>query len=161
MIKGYVVGDGEVRAKLERVGRGFRTELSASIYRLATKLRLRVETKVNGQVIGVRTGRLRKSIMATTNEVGDKTIGIVATAVRYAPIHEYGFHGTENVRAHLRRVKQAFGRPISPRDVEVTAHARKVTLPARSFLRSALRELESSGDIRAELEAAVARAKAK
>ena len=73
-------------------------------------------------------------------------------------MHEFGFSGTQNVRESLRTVKQAFGRPISPVEAIVRAHSRKVDLPERSFLRSALRELEQAGVLAAETNAAIARA---
>ena len=43
------------------------------------------------------------------------------------------------VKAHTRKISQAFGRPIEPRDVKVKAHTRKMTLPwgdipARPFM---------------------------
>jgi hypothetical protein len=61
--------------------------------------------------------------------------------VSYARQHEYGFAGAVSVKAHLRMVKKAFGRSITPTQVHVRAHARNVVYPERSFLRSALKDM--------------------
>ncbi|MFX6778543.1 hypothetical protein ABTH52_20150, partial [Acinetobacter baumannii] len=82
-------------------------------------------------------------------------IGIVSTNVKYGRIHEYGFSGTVAVRESLRQVNKAFGRPIQTREVAVRAHSRRVNLPARSFLRSALHDLADAGVIQAEIDAPV------
>jgi hypothetical protein len=83
---------------------------------------------------------------------------MVSTPVKYARPHEYGFHGTVDVREHMRTIKQAFGRPIEPGRGHGSAHSMKMNLPERSFLRSALMDMESAGTIRNEMEAAVSRA---
>lgn len=175
MIRAYTVGTAEVSAKLDQTGRDISTELGTSIGRLAIKLQRRVmQDKLSGQVLKVKTGRLRRSIAQAVVEEGGKVVGIVSSAVAYAPFHEYGFDGTEHVREHLRRSKAQFsarkttksGRETAASarkaagsgSITVKAHDRKVHYPAHSFLRTALRDLEASGDIRSELDAAIKRA---
>jgi len=62
----------------------------------------------------------------------------VGTNVKYAAAHHFGINKTVNqrVRAHIRRITQAFGKPIALREVRVKAHARqmKMRLPARPFM---------------------------
>ncbi len=47
--------------------------------------------------------------------------------------HEYGFNGDVTVKAHLRMIKMAFGKSISPKQVSIKTHTRKVDLPEKSF----------------------------
>lgn len=159
MIDGYIVGDAEVIRRFETIGTRLRDELRAGVNRATIKLQTKVkQDKLSGQVLKVRTGRLRRSIQQDVFENGGQVVGVVSTNVKYAPVHEYGFAGVVTVRDHLRMQKKAFGKSISPREVEVRSHPRKVNLPERSFLRSSLREMESSGAIRVEFDAAVERA---
>lgn len=159
MITTYVSGDAELVRKFEVIPDRLRVELKAGIGRAALKLQREVvQNKLSGQVLNVRTDTLRRSIDQVVTTEGSAVVGIVTTNVRYARIHEYGFSGTMSVRSSLRQVKKAFGRAISPREVAVRAHTRKVNLSQRSFLRSALRDLAQAGVIQGEIEAAVAKA---
>ena len=159
MIDAYLVGDAEVVRKLESLGPRMREELKAGIGRAVLKLQREVRSgKLSGQVLKVRTGNLRRSIDQAVTDTGSQVVGMVSTNVKYARAHEYGFKGVVTVKQHMRLQKQAFGRPISPREVSVSQHTAKMNLPARSFLRSALADMEASGEIRAEFEAAVSRA---
>ena len=159
MIHGYLVGDAEVTARLDALPTKLRDEMRVGIGRCALKLQRMVkQDKLNGQVLYPRTNRLKNSIKDVVMDEGDKVVGIVSTLVKYAPIHEYGFRGTVTVRESLRTIKQAFGRPIAARQITVKAHTRQMNMPERSFLRSALADLEASGVIRDEMAAAVKRA---
>ncbi len=138
-----------------------RRQLNVAITRLTLMLQRDVKAqKLSGQVLNVRTGTLRRSIDYAVAETPTAIVGKVSTNVRYGRRHEYGFSGTETVRAHLRSIKQAFGRSINPKTVQVASFTRSVNLPERSFLRSALQDLDQSGRVRVELEAAVRRASA-
>ena len=159
MIGGYLVGDAEVVQRLDGMGTRLRDEMKAGIGRATLKLqRMVVQNKLSGQVLKVRTGTLRRSIDQVVLDEGTKVSGIVSSNVKYARPHEYGFHGAVTVKESLRTIRQAFGRPIDPVQISVRSHTRKVDLPERSFLRSALADLERSGAIRVEMEAAVKRA---
>lgn len=159
MISLELIGGAEVAARLERITPNLRDELKVGIGRLALKLARNVQRdKLMGQVLKKRSGRLLRSIHDVVVSQGESVSGIVSTPVVYAPVHEYGFHGTQSVRESLRTIKQAFGRSINPVTITVRAHERRVNLPERSFLRSALREMEASGMIGEEIEAAIGRA---
>lgn len=56
--------------------------------------------------LDVRSTRLRNSITAKVETEGERVTGVVGTNVVYAARHEFGFSGTENVRAHTRVVRQ-------------------------------------------------------
>lgn len=159
MITMMLVGDTEIVRKLDALPTRLREEMKVGIGRLALKLARNVQTdKLSGQVLKVRTGRLRRSINDVVEDNGNLVSGIVSTPVKYAPPQEFGFSGTVSVRESLRTIKQAFGIPIAEKTITVRAHQMKMNLPERSFLRSALREMEASGQIVQEMDAAAARA---
>jgi phage gpG-like protein len=161
VIQVYEVGRAEVIARLDRINERMQPEMRVGIERLTVKLQTGVRAnKLSGQVLKVRTGRLRNSIGRDVTSSGSTVTGIVSTPVVYAKPHEYGFHGTVSVREHMRTVKQAFGRPIEPVQATVRQHEMKMNLPERSFLRAELADMEAAGTIRSEMEAAVERAKA-
>lgn len=160
MISGFVTGDAAVVARFERIPLALREQLRVAVTRLAIKLQRKVKAdKLSGQVLKVKTGTLRRSIDQSVMQTEHGVTGKVSTNVSYGKKHEYGFHGTETVPAQLRTIKQAFGRSITPVEVMVKSYEKRVDLPERSFLRSALREMNESGEIRHEIEAAVARVK--
>lgn len=97
--------------------------------------------KLSDQTLHVRTGRLRRSITARFEDNGTTySKGIIGTNVSYARAHEEGVNKTVSVKAHTRVISQAFGKPISPREVNVRAHPLKMNLPARPFMRTSLEE---------------------
>lgn len=129
----------EMKAIPGRVHKAVERSIGRSLLALT---RLVKQSKLTGQVLHVRTGRLRRSIHSEMSSTPEEIIGIVGTDVAYARVHEFGFTGEVNVRQHLRTIKQAFGRSIEPTQILVGAHGRHVSLPERSFLRSALQEME-------------------
>lgn len=151
MISAVLVGGDRVVANIEKMPARFDQEMRKGVARAALiVLRQTVQNKLQGQVLNVRTGRLQRSINASPVVEDDGVlVSKVGTNVRYARVHEYGFSGTVSVREHLRQSKQ--GRATS-----VRAHTRKVDLPARSFLRTALADMQ--GAVQRELQAAAEKA---
>jgi phage gpG-like protein len=150
-----LVGDRELAARLEAMPGRVREGLARAVTRLGLELQRKVQAeKLSGQVLRVRTGSLRSSINTEISESADAVSASVGTNIRYGRVHEYGFDGKVGVRAHLRRIAEAFGRPIRPTTQSVRAHSRHIHLPERSFLRSALREMQPQ--IEAGLREAVA-----
>lgn len=142
MIDASVTGDERVIASIRSQYQKVITNVEQSIGRLTLKLLTRVKVnKLSGQVLNVRTGRLRRSITYVVNKTPSRITGIVGTNVEYARAHELGFSGEVSVKAHLREIKKAWGKDITPRTVEVRTHSRQVNLPAKSFLRSAMEEM--------------------
>lgn len=76
------------------------------------------------------TGTLNRSftVRASNNRL------VLGTATEYAPLHQFGFTGQVEVPAHVRKIRQAFGRPIPETTVQVKAHSRSTNVPARPFL---------------------------
>src|SRR5437879_1550606 len=54
--------------------------------------------------LGIKTGRLIKSIVSEVSPSERGVVGRVGTNVVYAPFHEFGFHGAQEVRAHTRAI---------------------------------------------------------
>jgi len=146
MIRGELVGDKAVIRSLEEQRLRVVSGVEKVVMRLTMKLLRLVKLKLSDDVLRVRSGRLRRSVNAQFTGSGAKTQGEVGTNVAYARVHEYGL--TVTVEEHMRMQKLAWGRAMkTPRQVLVKAH--QVRFPERSFLRSALREMDP--EIRAEL----------
>jgi hypothetical protein len=157
VITAYLVGDMQLLERLRGLPDAINSGLLRGITQLGIELQRHVqEDKLSGQVLRSRTGSLRSSISLQVDQNGGAVTASVFTDSRYAGVQEYGFAGTVSVRASLRRIREAFGRPIGERRISVRAHDRRMNLPERSFLRSALEDMAPA--IREEVEAALAAA---
>ena len=136
MTAGTITGGEQVIAKINGYGRELRPRVARIITEFAIDVTAAAKRKVSGDVLKVRTGRLRRSIHY---EVTD-TSGTVGTNVEYARALELGFKGQVSIRSFVRQQVTAFGRPIAPISVNVRAHSRNVDMPPRPFLAPALAE---------------------
>jgi len=158
MATSRVKGSKEVVASIRKRAGGVRSALVQAVRKASMSLSAHVKaSKLTGQVLRVQTGRLRRSINAQVTEESSGVVGRVGTNVEYARSHEMGFKGSVQVAESLRTIKQAFGRPINPVTATVRAHSRRVNIPERSFLRSALADKKSA--ILAQIESAMGAAK--
>jgi hypothetical protein len=154
VIAAHIIGDGEVLARL----RALPDQVDWGLARAITKLGIDLQSKVqqdelSGQALAVRSGSLKSSIEL---RIDQGAAGITATIYSdsgYARAHEFGFAGTVDVRASLRNIKEAFGRPVSEKTINERAYRRRMNLPERSFLRSAMEEIAPA--IRDEVEGAL------
>jgi phage gpG-like protein len=159
MINGEITGAEELRVKFGALPGAILSKLVIVMNAAMIDLQAKVKNdKLSGQVLSRRTGRLSRSINEKVTQDGTLIKGSVGTNVVYAAAHEYGFQGAVTVREHVQMRTQAFGKPIKngPIAVTIRAHAMKMNLPERSFLRSSL--AESASSIRAQLNNAVAEA---
>lgn len=146
-VQGLAEAQKALPAKVDSIAGAVRTAMTSLTLALLVKVK---EEKLSGQVVNVRTGRLRRSITNAVIDEGGSIVGTVGTNVEYARRIEEGFTGDERVREHMRTAKQAFGRQIkNPHATMVRAHTRHVNTPPRSFLASALQEMEPQ--VRADL----------
>ena len=152
MIAASIVGDREMLDRLRALPEAARAGLGRAVSELARELERRVAEKLSGEVLQARSGSLRSSIEAAVDESATGIVVTVGSSLGYARAQEYSFAGTVGVRAHLRHITQAFGRPIAAKTIEVGASSRRMNLPERSFLRSALVEMHP------QIEAAARRA---
>jgi phage gpG-like protein len=129
-----VKGDAQSAQAIAQVQQRITSRLRDAIQRAALDLMSYVKArKLTGQVLNVRTGRLRRSITQRVEvEPGGKIVGLVVTNVSYGRVHELGFKGRVAVRAHSRKVKG--------KTVPIRAHLRRVDIPKRPFLGPSLNE---------------------
>lgn len=158
MITGMLIGSEHLTPFLRNITASTQVELEKSITVLTLKLLRNVkESKLSGQVLKNRTGTLRRSINQRVDTTSTGVTGTVGTNKSYAAVHEYGFDGQVTVRAHMRQIKQAFGVALkTPKEIQVNSFSRHMRMPERSFLRSALREMDN--EIKTEISAALKRA---
>ena len=93
--------------------------------------------------LGVVSNTLRSSISdgSQVTQEGNITTITVGTNVKYAPIHEFGFHGTVEVPAHKRVIDKVFGRSVDRHSVSVKSHSRKMNIRKRPFLSPARKDV--------------------
>lgn len=108
----------------------------------------RIKTeKLRGQVLNRISGTLLRSWAAKVPPVAlsDGWLGGGGTNLNYAIAHEFGVDKVKavQVRAHTRRVTQAFGRPVSGVTAEVGTFTRQqhTKLKERRYARSSLEEI--------------------
>ncbi|HKM71472.1 MAG TPA: HK97 gp10 family phage protein [Stellaceae bacterium] len=142
MITAYLVGDEQLLERLRALPDAINSGVLRGITQLGIELQRNVQqNKLSGQVLRSRTGSLKSSIDLRVDQSGGAITASVFTDSRYAGVQEYGFAGTVSVRASLRRIREAFGRPIAEKTISVRAYDRRMDLPERSFLRSALEDM--------------------
>jgi len=155
VITAYLVGDEQLLERLRALPDAVNSGLLRGITQLGIELQRHVqEDKLSGQVLRSRTGSLKSSIDLRVDQSSGAITASVFSDSRYAGVQEYGFAGTVSVRASLRRIREAFGRPIAEKTISVRAYDRRMDLPERSFLRSALEDMAPA--IRDEVEAVLA-----
>jgi len=164
LISFNLTGDKQVQAYLLGIPDKMRQALVDEVDRQTRRVHALATRNASGRALdgGLtlkrRTGTLRRSINSQVEVTGGSVVGTVGIKLTYAAIHEFGFEGTVNVAAHLRKVKAgkslseakktARGRSRARKEkynlAQVKAHTRKMKMPERSYLRSALRELKPS-----------------
>lgn len=153
MIDVSVTGLDEAAARLAALPQTLAARLAREVERLGGVLRDRVERKLSGEVLRRRTGRLAASIAVTVEPTAAGASATVGSDAPYAAIHEYG--GTIPTRTILPQSARALAFPWRGRQrffKRVALPA--VTMPERSFMRSAL--AETAPEIRAAIAAAAA-----
>ena len=122
-----------------------RAEIRRTVNALTLKLQRTIqEDMLTGQRLNVQSGRLRGSVSSKVEEDKDwieGTVGAGGALVPYAFAHEFGLKGAMAIKAHLRMIKKVFGQPITPRQVMIKAHLRKVDMKERRFMRDSLDEV--------------------
>ena len=157
MITAYLVGDQQLLDRLRALPDAINSGLVRSITQLGIDLQRNVQQdKLSGQVLKSRNGVLKSSVDLRVEQSARSVTTSVFTDLRYGAAQEYGFAGTVIVGASLRRIREAFGRPIAEKTISVRAFNRRMDLPERSFLRSALEDMTPA--IRKGVEAALAEA---
>jgi hypothetical protein len=136
-----LVGSDRLPSRLRELLAEANSGLVRAITELAIELQRRVQERLSGEVLSSRSGTLKSSIGFRIDQHPTAIAGTVLSDSAYARVHEYGFAGTVSIKASLRRITEAFGRPTAGKTIEVKGHTRRMDLPERSFLRSALEDM--------------------
>lgn len=114
--------------------------LEATVLRLAIKMTGLVKQKLSGEVLKVRTGRLRRSIHYEMSKSNNRVEATVGTNVKYARTHELGL----TIPAHIVEARRGKalkftvgGKTLFRRRVMIPA----VKMPKRSFLEASLQQM--------------------
>jgi hypothetical protein len=146
-----IEGETELIERFAAMPGAIRAALAIKLGELAQQLESKIkDDKLGGQILEPRSGALRDSISVA---LADGSANVFSRGVKYAVAQEYGFSGAETVAAHSRLIKEAFGKAISPKTIFVRSYSRRMNQPERSFMRSALQEMQD--DIRTALTEAV------
>ena len=146
MLNVQISGDAETAARIREKPSVIRDALLKKCFALTLQLQAKIQNdKLSGQVLNVVTGALRRSIAQSVSAEGEVVEGRVFSSgdVKYAAAHEFGFDGKEEVKAHTRTIKEAFGKAISPKEVFVRAFERHMVIPEKSFMLSSLNEMST------------------
>lgn len=134
------IGARSVNTYMERTGAGEFGTLGGNPASGPGTLRI-MTGRLSSSIIGNDFRGVREGIFnvdASSNgaevEIGSQT--------PYAGVHEGGFSGNVTVPAHTRTITQAFGRQISPRQVNVRSFSRSMDIPARPYLLPAIEQEE-------------------
>ncbi|MBP2638376.1 MAG: hypothetical protein H6Q72_4283 [Firmicutes bacterium] len=144
MIKATIIGGEQLEAKLTSLPDKIISAVAKRVEAAANQVEADIKAnKLSGQALHVRTGNLRRSVHHNPVIISNgKISATVGTNSEYAAIHEYGYQGPENVKAHARRITKVFGKALrgGEKTIMVRAYTRNVNYPERSFLRSTLKE---------------------
>lgn len=141
MISGALVGDRALVARLGRVSQAMKDEVDATVQELGFELERRVAVEqLTGQVLHVRTGRLRASIahgnagsVSRQETTADTSIYYVGTNVSYGVAWERGIRARDIVPVRAKALRfELNGEIVFRKRVHVPAQA------PRQFLEPAL-----------------------
>jgi phage gpG-like protein len=148
MITSSINGLDALTARLGALPQTLADRLAGEVERLGGVLRDRVERNLSGEALRQRSGRLAASIAVSIERSGSSAIATVSSDAPYAAIHEYG--GTIPAHTILPQSARALAFPWRGQHrffKRVSLPA--ITMPERSFMRSALDE--TAPEIRAAL----------
>ena len=149
MVIGQILGAEQTVAWLGARREAVQLAMRTTVRSLALQLTAYVKSnKLTGQVLHVRSGRLRGHITFRVQDRGDIITGLVGTNVIYARIHEFGGH----TKPHIIVPRNAKALHWGSHFAKIVHHPGS-NMPERSFLRSSLREMEAV--IKAELSLAM------
>jgi phage gpG-like protein len=144
-------------AALAAMPERIRDALSAKANALAGALQAKIQQKLSGDVLQMRSGALAGSIGVTIDDSStDVSVRIAASPdVKYAAIHEFG--GTIPPHQIVPNKARALAFLVGGKQVFATrVQLPAVTMPERSYMRSSLNEM--ADEIRDDFAAAVAEA---
>ncbi len=142
-----LVGHSEVVARFNSMTGRVRQEIVKKTYTLALLLEQKVKLKLSGQVLNVRTGRLRRSIHYKVEQTSVAVTGRVVSSsdVKYAAIHEFGGKTPAHVILPKKGKALAFlggyGMYGATQVFAKVVHHPGSQIPARPYMRPSLAEM--------------------
>ena len=135
-----IIGDKKVITRFQNLPSNMANRITRAMDKIAIYLVAYVkENKLSGQVLRRRTGTLSRSIRGTVEQQAGQVVGNITSRDKgnaplpYAVFWENGFTGTQNVRAHVRKM-------ASGGEASVRAFVRNVHQIARPFFAPTLKE---------------------
>lgn len=143
-------------ATLASVPERIRQALSSKANALAAALQDKIQQKLSGGVLNVRSGALARSIVTTVDDASaNVSVRIATSDVKYAGIHEFG--GTIPPHEIVPNKAKALAFAIGGKQVfAARVNLPAATMPERSYMRSSLAEM--ADEIRDELSETVVEA---
>lgn len=158
MITGTIIGTRELIARMTELPKAAKVEIDATVLKLGYELERRVKVDyLSGQVLKVRTGRLRSSIghgnegsVSHQETTATTSIYYVGTNVGYGVAWERGIAARDIVPVRAKALRFEIGGEVLFRK-----HVHIPAQPARPFLEPALMSMRSL--IMTQLQAALNR----
>lgn len=142
MFNATLVGDTALIVRLKTLPKSVFDALYTKVLKLSLALQAHiVRDKLAGQVLGVVSGDLRRSIQQKMDATEMAVFGVVYSAgdVKYAGAHEFGFDGDVTVKQHTRTM--VFGKEAAL-PFSVGPYTMHMKMPERSFMRSSLTDMK-------------------
>ena len=142
-----ILNDRKIGLRFEQFPEIAHAKLLERIAALTAQLEARVKAAEP-----VRTGRLRAQTASFVVDRPNRIAGVVkinagsgaAAKAAYgkAAALEYGASGTTRVAAHMMRLDHFWSKLVSPREVMVAMHSRRLDIPEHGFLRGSLASMQ-------------------
>ncbi len=140
MITAEITNGKQLPSAMRNAAGALDSALERAVTRLAIKMTALVKQKLSGEVLNVRTNRLRGSIHYEIQKGDGNVTATVGTNVVYAKTHELGL----TIPAHIVQARRGAalkfemgGKVMFRKRVNIPA----VKMPKRSFLEASLRQM--------------------
>lgn len=121
--------------RLDQARKGIPLALSSTAADLGGRL-------LDGVRSSLPQGPLADAYGLSVEQTGDALRIGLTNSRPYAGVYEFGFQGTEQVSEHLRRMTEAFGKPVAtPHEVLVTSCSRKVDVTGHGVAAQVLEQM--------------------
>lgn len=154
MITARLVGDDTVLAWFRATPDAAASGLARAIAKLGIDLQRKIqETELTNEVLDKRYRSFEPNVGLQIDEDGDRIAATVTGRDEYARARGHRSHRTADPGATLRRKRKSLGLPIAQKKIDIRFYPRQMKPPERSFLGSALEDMEP--EIRGSVEDAL------
>jgi hypothetical protein len=154
VITARLVGDDTVLAWLRAAPDLAASGLARAITTLGIELQRKIaKSELTGQSLAARSASLGSNTSLQIDQSDDRIAATVSSGGAFTHARENRLSGAVDIGANLRRRTEAFARPIPRKAISMRPYRRRIDVSERSFLRSALEDMDPA--IRDEVEAAL------